>query len=429
MSTQDFNQEFPLKTRRSKRIVVNLSIALIAMAVHAFLQTMLGSFVAGLPITDLPQTTLTTLVLLIFVFLTTSIGLVVQSSGIAFHLREKSLVSLLSAFLVSVVLVLTFRMPYSSVFLFWGFILQIIVCVPTLLLLEKFNKPVIGIPETSLADFADLIAPRFVRPIMPSMDRVTELDLIILKESELASDEWSDFLVNCIKSSIDVEEHTNLKERLSGKVDLKKLSFRKSKQTIGTNAYLPLKRVIDIILSACLLILLLPFMSLVALSIFIESSGGPVYQQRRVGFKSRPFTIYKFRTMRTAVVSDEAKFAEQDDVRITRIGKVLRNNRIDELPQLWNVLIGEMSLIGPRPEQLKLIGSIQNEIPAFSLRHSLRPGITGWAQVCQGYADDISATRTKLSYDLWYVNNVSLLVDISIAIRTVRVVLTGFGSR
>ena len=133
--------------------------------------------------------------------------------------------------------------------------------------------------------------------------------------------------------------------------------------------------------------------------------------------------------MRTAVVGEEAKFAEQDDVRITRIGKVLRNNRIDELPQLWNVLIGEMSLIGPRPEQLRLIGSIQNEIPAFSLRHSLRPGITGWAQVRQGYADDISATRTKLSYDLWYVNNVSLLVDISIAIRTVRVILTGFGSR
>ena len=170
-------------------------------------------------------------------------------------------------------------------------------------------------------------------------------------------------------------------------------------------------------------------MSLVALIILVESSGGPVYQQRRVGFRSRPFTIYKFRTMRTAVVGEEAKFAEQDDVRITRIGKVLRNNRIDELPQLWNVLIGEMSLIGPRPEQLRLIGSIQNEIPAFSLRHSLRPGITGWAQVRQGYADDISATRTKLSYDLWYVNNVSLLVDISIAIRTMRVILTGFGSR
>ena len=261
------------------------------------------------------------------------------------------------------------------------------------------------------------------------MDRITDLDLIILKESELASNEWSDLLINCIKSSIDVEEHTNLKERLSGKVDLSQLSFRKSQQTIGTNAYLPLKRVIDIILSACLLILLLPFMSLVALLIMVETSGGPVYQQRRVGFRGRPFTIYKFRTMRTAKGGEEAKFAEQDDVRITRIGKVLRNNRIDELPQLWNVLIGEMSLIGPRPEQLKLIGAIQNEIPAFSLRHSLRPGITGWAQVRQGYADDISATHTKLSYDFWYVNNVSLLVDISIAIRTVHVILTGFGSR
>ena len=172
MSAQDFNQEFPLKTRRSKRIVVNVSITLIATAVHAFLQTMLGSFVAGLPVTALPQTTLTTLVVLIFVFLTTSIGLVMQSTGIAYHLREKSLVSLLSAFLVSVVLVLTFRMPYSSVFLFWGFILQIMLCIPTLLLFEKFNKPVIGIPETSMADFADLIAPDFIRPIMPNMGKL-----------------------------------------------------------------------------------------------------------------------------------------------------------------------------------------------------------------------------------------------------------------
>ena len=138
----------------------------------------------------------------IFVFLTTSIGLVMQSRGIAYHLREKSLVSLLSAFLVSVMMVLSLRMPYSSVFLFWGFILQIMVCVPTLLLFEKFNKPVIGIPETSLADFADLIAPDFVRPIMPTMDKVTELDLIILKESELASEEWSDLLINCIKSRL-----------------------------------------------------------------------------------------------------------------------------------------------------------------------------------------------------------------------------------
>ena len=429
MSAQDFNQEFTLKTRRSKRIVANLSIALITTILHAFLQTMLGSFVAGLPVTALPQTTLTTLVVLIFVFLTTSIGLVMQSTGIAYHLREKSLVSLLSAFLVSVVLVLTFRMPYSSVFLFWGFILQIMLCIPTLLLFERVNKPVIGIPETSMADFADLIAPDFIRPIMPNMGKVTELDLIILKESELASDKWSDLLINCINSSIDVEEHTNLKEHLSGKVDLTQLSFRKSQQTIGNNAYLPLKRVIDIVLSACLLILLLPFMSFVALFIMVESSGGPVYQQRRVGFRGSPFTIYKFRTMRTAVGGEEAKFAEQDDLRITRIGRFLRNKRIDELPQLWNVLIGEMSLIGPRPEQLKLIGSIQNEIPAFSLRHSLRPGITGWAQVRQGYADDISATRTKLSYDLWYVNNVSLLVDISIAIRTMLVILTGFGSR
>ena len=125
----------------------------------------------------------------------------------------------------------------------------------------------------------------------------------------------------------------------------------------------------------------------------------------------------------------QAKFTKQDDIWITQLGKFLRANRIDELPQLWNVLIGEMSLIGPRPEQTKLISTIQREIPAFSLSHSIRPRVTGWAQVHQGYADDILGTNKELSFDLWYLRNDSVLVDVRIAIRTINMILTGVGSR
>ena len=181
--------------------------------------------------------------------------------------------------------------------------------------------------------------------------------------------------------------------------------------------------------SVCLLIFLMPFMTLVAILIRLESPGRALFLQQRVGLDGRSFTIYKFRTMRNADDGSKAKFADKHDARVTKIGKVLRKARIDELPQLWNVIIGEMSLIGPRPEQVDLMYVIENEIPLFSLRHSIRPGITGWAQVRQGYADDISTTREKLAHDLWYVSNVSILVDISIAIRTLQVVFNGFGSR
>ena len=412
-----------------KRIFVNISVFIIATILHACLQTLLGSFIASRPITDLPQTTIITLAILIFAFISILMGFVMQSNGIAHHLREKSLINFLTVLFISVVLVLIFRVPYSSVFLFWGLVLQIILWIPALLIFERINRPIIGMPKSSLSEFANFIHPSHMRMILPNTTKFAELDMIVLKESELNSYEWSDCLINCMTRSIKVEEFTNFKERLNGRVDLDQLSWSKSQKLIGENAYLPLKRTADILVSACLLILLLPLMFVVVLFIMAEGSTRPIFQQRRVGFRGRQFMIYKFRTMRTGGSCEKIKFTEQDDVRITRVGKFLRNKRIDELPQLWNVLIGDMSLIGPRPEQVELIGSIQEEIPAFSLRHSIRPGITGWAQVHQGYAGDISATRKKLSYDLWYLNNVSLLVDVYITIRTLRVMLTGFGSR
>ena len=256
-----------------------------------------------------------------------------------------------------------------------------------------------------------------------------ELDLIVLRELEIASPEWSRFLMNCFTRSITVEEQANFMERLSGKVDLDHLSFRRSQQMLRKNGYLPIKRLVDMLLSAWLLIFLMPFMTLVAILICLESPGTALFSQERVGLGGRPFTIFKFRSMRNVDENSGAKFTDKYDPRITKIGKVLRKFRIDEFPQLWNVIIGDMSLIGPRPEQVDLTESIENEIPLFALRHSVRPGITGWAQVRQGYADDMSTTRTKLSFDLWYVSNVSFLVDIAIAVRTVKVMFTGFGSR
>lgn len=429
MTFQDTSQEFSMKRRGFRKLFLNLGILLIASALHFFLQLMLGSYIADRAITNLPRTTHVSLLVLVFVFFGTIVSLFLHSRRIWQNYRERVLVSFIVTVIFSLIPILFFRMPYSSVFLFWGFNLQILLTILVTLIFERSNKSIVGLTKQTMIEIKHLISSDNTRTISPTVSEIGELDLIVLKESELNSSEWSSFLMNCIARSVTVEEQVNFMERLSGKVDLDHLSFRRSQQLFRKNGYLPIKRLIDLLFSACLLIVLMPLMMLIAILIRFESPGTALFFQERVGLGGRSFTIYKFRTMQNADGSSKAKFTDKYDARVTRIGKVLRKFRIDELPQLWNVMIGEMSLIGPRPEQLDLIDSIQKDIPLFSLRHYLRPGITGWAQVRHGYADDISTTREKLAYDLWYVSNVSILVDISIAFRTLRVILTGFGSR
>ncbi len=429
MASRDTSQEFSMKRSGFRKLFLNLGIFLIASALHFFLQLMLGSYIADRAITNLPRTTHVSLVVLVLVFFCMMVSLFLHSGRISQNHRERVLVSFLVTVIFSLIPILFFRIPYSSVFLFWGFTLQILSGILVTLIFERLNKPIVGLTKQTIVDVKHFISSDTIRTISPTMSEIGELDLIVLKESELNSSEWSSFLMNCIARSIAVEEQANFMERLSGKVDLDLLSFRRSQQLFRKSGYLPIKRLIDLLFSACLLIVLMPLMILVAILIRFESHGTALFFQERVGLGGRSFTIYKFRTMQSADESSKAKFTDKYDGRVTRIGKVLRKSRIDELPQLWNVMIGDMSLIGPRPEQLGLIDSIQKNIPLFSLRHSLRPGITGWAQVRHGYADDISTTREKLAYDLWYVSNISILVDMSIALRTLRVILTGFGSR
>ena len=418
-----------MKPRRLSKFPINIVILLVMAAVHLLLQLQLGSITSGKPITNLPQTTEFSLIILLFLFFGLEITLFLFAGKFGPKLREQTSVFLFILMPTALTGVLVFRVPYSSIFLFWGIILQITLWYLSAWILERVNKPIVGLTAESCPDFKDFISSEFVQIISPNMRDPVELDLIVLKEKELSSPEWSEFLMQCFLNSIVVEEHSNLIEKLSRQVDLGQFSFRNSLHLVRENKYLPIKRLIDTLVSMVLLIALIPFFALIAMLLRLESKGNPIFSQQRVGMGGRPFIIYKFRTMLTTDASVSAKFADERDARITRIGKLLRKTRIDELPQLWNVLIGDMSLIGPRPEQVGLINLIQTEIPLFSLRHSLRPGITGWAQVRQGYADDILTTRTKLSYDLWYVSNVSFLVDVSIAIRTMIVVCTGFGSR
>jgi sugar transferase (PEP-CTERM system associated) len=189
-----------------------------------------------------------------------------------------------------------------------------------------------------------------------------------------------------------------------------------------------LRRVLDVAVSLLLLALASPVMLLAALSIGLECRfREPIlYRQVRVGQHGRPFTILKFRTMRANAGSE---FAKPGDPRITRVGRLLRETRIDELPQLVNVLRGEMSLVGPRPEQPRYVAQLRAAIPFYDLRHLGQPGLTGWAQICYPYADSEESSREKLQYDLYYLKNASLGFDLLILLQTVHAVLWGSGAR
>jgi len=190
------------------------------------------------------------------------------------------------------------------------------------------------------------------------------------------------------------------------------------------------KRMFDLLMSGVLLTATAPIMLVTAILIRLESRGPIIYRQERVGHGGRTFHVLKFRSMRAdAERNGVAQWAQKSDPRITRIGKFIRKTRIDELPQLWNVLNGEMSLVGPRPERPSFVNQLKEEIRFYDVRHSIKPGLTGWAQVRNGYTSTMEDTKFKLQYDLYYVKNHSLFLDLLILLRTVRVILLAEGAR
>jgi len=174
----------------------------------------------------------------------------------------------------------------------------------------------------------------------------------------------------------------------------------------------------------------LPLCLLTALAVKLDSPGPALFSQQRTGLHGRPFRLWKLRSMHHAQCeAARTRPAQPGDDRITRAGRFIRRTRLDELPQLWNVLRGDMSLIGPRPEQVPFVREFAQRIPAYPYRHWVRPGLTGWAQVQQGYTDGAAEAAVKLGYDLYYVTHYALALDLLIIYKTVRIVATGFGAR
>jgi len=190
------------------------------------------------------------------------------------------------------------------------------------------------------------------------------------------------------------------------------------------------KRTFDLVIATSLLVATLPLMAIVAAAIMLESGTPVIYRQTRVGYRGKHFTVLKFRSMaHDAETGNGPQWADLNDPRVTRVGRLIRRVRLDELPQLINVIRGEMSIIGPRPERPEFVAMLAAEMPLYGVRHSVNPGITGWAQVRYSYGATVEQAMRKLEYDLYYVKNHSLALDLQILFETIRVVMLGEGGR
>jgi len=233
-------------------------------------------------------------------------------------------------------------------------------------------------------------------------------------------------------AGVRIEDVHSTFERLTGRISLAHISpswfiladgFKKS------NVLLAAKRFIDMAVAAVILLVVSPLLPLIALAIMIESGRPIFFRQTRVGYKGKEFNLLKFRSMVKDAEKHGPQFASQGDSRVTRVGRFMRKTRLDELPQLFNVFRGEMSLVGPRPERPYFVAQLEEKIPFYSLRHSVRPGLTGWAQVRFRYTSNLDDTKDKLELDLFYLKNLSLTVDMAILFETAKVVLLGRGAQ
>jgi sugar transferase (PEP-CTERM system associated) len=259
-----------------------------------------------------------------------------------------------------------------------------------------------------------------------------KIDRIVLSLKERRGQTPLRGLLHLKFAGVAVEDAHTLSEQIDGRIRLEHLSpswmilsegFRKSPLLLGA------KRMIDILVSLILLSLALPVMGIVAIAILLETGSPILFRQKRIGLKGREFEILKFRSMNNNAEDEGPKWAADGDQRVTRVGRIIRKLRLDELPQVVNVLRGQMSFVGPRPERAIFCRLLEAETPFYALRYSVRPGITGWAQVKYQYGASIEEAKTKLEYDLFYIKHLSLTLDLAIMFETAKVVLWQRGAK
>ncbi|MBN1204516.1 MAG: sugar transferase [Myxococcaceae bacterium] len=282
---------------------------------------------------------------------------------------------------------------------------------------------------------------RVVAMVDPRRDEVGPLDelaarlnaeYVVQATDDMRGANWVDALLRCRLAGRRVYDSTGFCERVLRRIPVQHLrasDFAFADELTPSPLRRACKRVFDILVASLLLVLASPLLVLVALAIKLDSKGPVSYRQERVGLGGRAYRLWKFRSMRTDAEKDGAVWARANDDRVTRVGRFIRKTRMDEIPQVFNVLVGDMSFVGPRPERPVFVEQLNKQIPFYGLREAVKPGITGWAQIRYPYGASVEDARNKLEFDLYYVKNGSLFLDLGIIFHTVRHVLLGRGAR
>ncbi|CAM5571960.1 UDP-N-acetylgalactosamine-undecaprenyl-phosphate N-acetylgalactosaminephosphotransferase [Mycolicibacterium aubagnense] len=346
------------------------------------------------------------------------------------------------SFYILVLVLFLARIDYTRVTLIAGFFAVIVWFHGIAALSRRIREYSLAIvPGGDVETLQELSGVRWVMLSDTTMPHRTWNGLVADLRADL-SPHWVRFISETALAGTPVFHVKEIRESLTGMVEIEHLSENTLGSLNPNEAYRELKHTLDWLSALIALIALLPVFAVISLLIKMDSPGPVLFRQERRGYRGRAFKVFKFRTMIAMqpatggvaksdgleLARDQARTKDQD-MRITRVGRILRRTRLDELPQVINILRGEMSWIGPRPEALVLSKWYESELPFYSYRHIVFPGITGWAQINQGHVSSVEDVNEKLHYDFYYIKNFSFWLDLIIIMRTAKIVITGFGSR
>lgn len=354
---------------------------------------------------------------------------------------QKSMVTvlptLLSVGLIVGLILLIFRLPYSVYYLSTSAIIGVLFCFISQIYLRAVTQVTIAyVPIGRCQSLLDITDVRWVR-LPPCFEPASHPRLPFhavvadLADSSLTA-QWEQLLAETALQGTPVYNVLQVRESLTGRLPIKHLYENNLGSLLPSQSYLLLKRLLDTLVILITAFIVIPIALLIASIIKWQNRYNResiFFTQQRIGQGGKLFTMYKFRSMVASAEANGAQMATSDDMRVTKFGSFIRQTRLDELPQFVNVLKGDMSLIGPRPEQLDFVKRFNETIPFYRYRHIVKPGISGWAQVMQGYASDEDETKVKLEHDFFYIKNFSLTLDLLIVIKTIQTMMTGFGAR
>jgi lipopolysaccharide/colanic/teichoic acid biosynthesis glycosyltransferase len=323
------------------------------------------------------------------------------------------------------------RLEYSRLYFFVSFFVAVLWYYLIYFKLQRQRQLTIGVvPFGNVRQLVEIPEIAWVKLADPA-DVETRYDAIAADLRFDIPDAWERFLADRAIAGSLVMHVKQMEESLTGRVSIEHLSENNFGSLIPGIVYGKVKRAGDLAAALLVLPLMVPIFALLALLIKLDSPGPVLFRQVRMGYRGEAFRMFKFRSMRVHGGEDAriSAMTQDDDLRVTALGRVIRRYRIDELPQIINILRGEMSWIGPRPEAVPLSQWYEAELPFYRYRHIVRPGITGWAQVNQGHVAEVADVLWKLQYDFYYIKNFSFWLDLLIVARTIRTVLSGFGAR